>query len=436
MRIARPASVLLAFATVASAVPASAQVSATAERPGWIGVSFDVLTTGDEHGTRTEATITDVRNGSPAARAGLRAGDRLLSVNGMPATAALANLAQTLRPGDRVRVAVERDGRRMEMFIRAVPRPANVAAAPPALTWAMTSDSVVDRMFQAMDSLRLRLAVGLRGSVQVVGAPAVPDSVLAALRASGTTGAWVSAGRGGVEGGDSEATVPVQGRIFIRPVPDAGAVLFPQIHPPFDFYVLSGTAPDSLLREMIDVDRKLRATKALEQARLRTLANEDDEALVLRDEELLRLRQTMMQYEERSNDLRQAVRRAAAESTLGMLAAMDSVGAAQAPPEVVRFRPLTPYRLGQNWVAGAQMVDLKPELATYFQVRAGVLVVAVPEGTPAALAGIQPGDVIVRAGTVDVHSIEDLRTGLSEPGDTLHLQLVRRGRTVRAVLGR
>jgi len=434
MRTLRSVAVLLALSSLAGVGSASAQVAQAGARPGWIGVSFDVLTTTDGSGARSEATITEVSGGSPAQRAGLRVGDRLISVNGMPARANLARLAHTLRPGDQVRVVVERGGRRIEMLIRAAPRPVSVIPTPPTMAWAVSTDSVVDAMFRAMDSLRVRLSEsGSVGAVHVVTLPGMDDSIVAVLDGPGVRRVLVRTDANGVGTADSAKPLPLQD--LLTEVPDAGAELFPEIHPPFDFYVFRAVTPDSLRQAMEDLSREMQRTRALEQVRLSELATRPDQSLAERDDDLLRLRHALTQYEQRSNDLRDAMRAAARQARAEVLVAHDSVEVGYAP-EGAQFRPLQPYRLGQNWVAGAQMVDLKPELGTYFQVQAGVLVVEVPQGTPAAGAGLQPGDVIIRAGDVAVHSIRDLRTGLNEPGDTLELQLIRKGRALRAVLGR
>jgi S1-C subfamily serine protease len=54
-------------------------------------------------------------------------------------------------------------------------------------------------------------------------------------------------------------------------------------------------------------------------------------------------------------------------------------------------------------------------------------VVDVAPGTPAAIAGIQPGDVIVNLDRVAVRSVDELRTGISRAGATLPVTLVRQG---------
>jgi membrane-associated protease RseP (regulator of RpoE activity) len=100
------------------------------------------------------------------------------------------------------------------------------------------------------------------------------------------------------------------------------------------------------------------------------------------------------------------------------------------------FRPLTPYLLGRNIVAGAEVVDLRPELAEYFNVAGGVLVVDVAPGTPAAISGILPGDVITRVDQVGVRSVEDLRFGVSQAGETLPITLIRRETSIQVLLRR
>lgn len=361
---------ILALTLAVAAAPLSAQeVAPTATQRGWIGVSFQILTTGDQQGVHTEATITDVMKGSPARKAGLRPGDHLLSVNGAGYQSDFGRLARTLRPGDPVEIVVERDGRRHTFNLRAVSLPSDVVPPTPTLTWTVSTDSVVDLMFRAMDSLRHRLDNVVGGTRVVVSLPDLRDSISALARQLATGRMFT----GGV-GGDSTSGLPVI--TFFREDATPGWVVFPGTRPPFHLYASAYATNDSLLRSMQELqDRETPAQRVIQRAR-------------------------------------------------------------QSAEQVADFRPLTPYRLGQSWVAGAQMVELKPELGAYFRVQSGLLVVEVPDGTPAALAGLEPGDVIVRVQGEPVHSIADLRTGLSEPGDTLRLQVIRKGRTVQAMLVR
>jgi membrane-associated protease RseP (regulator of RpoE activity) len=105
-------------------------------------------------------------------------------------------------------------------------------------------------------------------------------------------------------------------------------------------------------------------------------------------------------------------------------------------PEPEPFRPLTPYLLGSNRVAGAEVIDLRPGLAEYFRVDGGVLVIDVAPGTPAATAGMQAGDVIVNLDRVQVRSVDALRLGISRAGDTLPVTLIRRGSSLEVLLRR
>jgi serine protease DegQ len=61
---------------------------------------------------------------------------------------------------------------------------------------------------------------------------------------------------------------------------------------------------------------------------------------------------------------------------------------------------------------------------------AGVLVLEVADGSPAAKAGIQPGDVIIRIGDQPVDTVEDFFGELRQrrPGDQVQLTIVRDGR--------
>lgn len=100
------------------------------------------------------------------------------------------------------------------------------------------------------------------------------------------------------------------------------------------------------------------------------------------------------------------------------------------------FSPLAPYVLGRNRVAGAEVIDIRTELAGYFGVGEGVLVVDVPDGTPAASADLRPGDVIVELNGHPVASVRDLRIGVARGEQALPVWVVRRGERVRLLLDR
>lgn len=315
-----------------AAAPAASQQRA-AER-GWVGISVEVLASGDRAGTQsTSVTVTNVSLGSPAARAGIRAGDVLVSVNGAQA------FPRDLRVGDTVRVTVQRDGRRHEMTLAAAPRPLDVEAAP-AWTVSFRADSMVDRMSRAMDSLRIRLLQGEGGEVRVLDVRGLPER---RLSAHVEPGPWTPAGT----------------------------------RAPLDFYIFRRQNGDSL---------------------------------------------------------RPAMERAGRETGRPFPIHLPDEPVSVDEPR--QFRPLDIYVLGQNRAAGAEVVDLRPELAEYFGVSGGVLVVDVAERTPAALAGIQPGDVLTDVGSSPVRSIQELRAGLSTAAAEIPVTVVRKGRRLQVLLKR
>jgi S1-C subfamily serine protease len=81
---------------------------------------------------------------------------------------------------------------------------------------------------------------------------------------------------------------------------------------------------------------------------------------------------------------------------------------------------------------GVNPVDLTPQIAEQFSVdaEAGVILVSVGEGTPAARAGLRQGDVLTRAGDRALEGVGDLFAALREvgEGETLELELLRDGR--------
>lgn len=98
----------------------------------------------------------------------------------------------------------------------------------------------------------------------------------------------------------------------------------------------------------------------------------------------------------------------------------------------------------QHPYIGIRMQTLTPELRDAInrdprfnlQVRddAGVIVIAIVEGSPAAKAGLRPGDVIRQINERDIARAEDVQTLVEQSsiGDTLQLELRRNGQNVTA----
>jgi membrane-associated protease RseP (regulator of RpoE activity) len=83
---------------------------------------------------------------------------------------------------------------------------------------------------------------------------------------------------------------------------------------------------------------------------------------------------------------------------------------------------------GMRAVGGAELTELNPGLGEYFGSDTGVLVVRVPENTPAERAGLQAGDVIVSANGEDVENVSDLRQAIGRAGQrsTIRLEILRK----------
>ena len=84
---------------------------------------------------------------------------------------------------------------------------------------------------------------------------------------------------------------------------------------------------------------------------------------------------------------------------------------------------------GGRSLAGAEFAEMNAGLARYFHTRDGLLVTEVATGTPAARAGLQPGDVVQEADGRAVQSMRELREAFSRANEnTLRLTVLRDGR--------
>lgn len=104
----------------------------TGQPVGWFGVDVQstVQTSTNARGGILSASseypaILAVEPGSPAARAGLMAGDRLVAINGMDLRRQEVDLAALLRPGATVPVRIQRSGTLREVQVAITPRPAS-----------------------------------------------------------------------------------------------------------------------------------------------------------------------------------------------------------------------------------------------------------------------------------------------------------------------
>jgi S1-C subfamily serine protease len=81
---------------------------------------------------------------------------------------------------------------------------------------------------------------------------------------------------------------------------------------------------------------------------------------------------------------------------------------------------------------GLQTVDVTPALARRYSlsVQEGLIVARVDRGSPAALAGIQTGDVLTLIDSVQMRNNRDFRAELDKrkPGDVVRLTIIRSGR--------
>ena len=381
---------------------------------GWIGISFDVLT--DRRGRSTEVLITDVSPGSPAEEAGIRPGDRVLVINELQSPRELAALTERLHlaPGDRVHIELERDGRRHRMELHAARRPESVETGTMQFTYG--TDSMVETWYQAMDSLRVEIVTGSGQNVRI------------------------------------RKSTPSNGRIRVVTSSDGRGTNGERgsVQAPFEFFVFRGETHDSLREEMIEVNQVLEELDVRLRERQRELsrvARRDrgvrvsaDETRVLEDVEFRRLTAARAEASVRSATLESAMAEAArATAGLQYVEPTPGVGSTSAwSPTVERaeFRPLTPYLVGRNRVAGAEVVEVKPEMAPYFGVQGGVLITDVASGTPASMAGLIPGDVITHIDRVVIRSVEGFRFGVSQAQETLPITLVRQGVPVQVLLRR
>jgi membrane-associated protease RseP (regulator of RpoE activity) len=310
---------MLGLALVASSAGATAQEirKAPASAPGYIGIRFEeqaIITPGAAEKNKSSVIVRDVSKDSPAERAGLRAGDEIVRINGMSvANGKFSALARTLTAGDTVKLRIKRDDKERDYTVVAAARPAGYHPLVSDRTIVFSADSVRGLMRMYLDSARLHL-----------------DSL----------------------------KLP---RILVHPGDSS-----------FDI-------------------------------RIERFGNSPFDTLIFRRDS--------------AGELRQRIRVMPGEAFPHFEGDMG--------PGVI-FRSM---ELGRRSIAGAEFTELDPAMKSYFGTDRGLLTLRVAPETPAARAGLVPGDIVQKANGREVTSVGKLRDLLFEEPATLKLEVLRKGET-------
>ena len=106
------------------------------------------------------------------------------------------------------------------------------------------------------------------------------------------------------------------------------------------------------------------------------------------------------------------------------------------PEQMSRF--MEPQGEPEKSSLGMTVQELNPQIARGFQIRetSGVVVVQVEQGSPAAEAGIRPGDLIVEMNGALIQTMKDYHTALGQAkaGSTIRFLVKRQGKTLYVVV--
>lgn len=351
-----------------SDVPSPAPAGAPGS--GWLGVRSQLMVEMEADGssaTASRLTITDVYRDGPAWQVGIRAGDVVLGVNGLPLRLdRFQSLAQRLVPGDPVSLTVQRGTRQLEFSLEASARPGAEVLVPRQLQAALDSTRVV--FLTRLDSVEHTLPTEMPFRLELRRIEA--DSVQ---------------------------------RVEINGLFEWTSSVDPQGPRPFTTWAYHGGYSESRGPVYTDSVRVVvSSTPRVATARVRETAVAPTPAPSPRPE----------------FPVQSPARPSTSRSTEGYRSAE------------VPVRPLAPYVAGMNRVAGAEFTPLAGELATYFQAEDGLLVTDVAEGTPAGDAGLTPGDVIIAVRGKRVTTVHQLRAALSVHESSPLLTVIRRGQAV------
>ncbi len=124
--LTRTTLLILGIGLLLGGADASAQQPTTRRGTGWIGIRYDLISQGAPDGRRvTLVRVTEAVDGGPAAIAGIEPGDTILRLNGTALSVdGWTTLTRSTQAGDRLRLTIQRDGRRREVLVSAEERPA------------------------------------------------------------------------------------------------------------------------------------------------------------------------------------------------------------------------------------------------------------------------------------------------------------------------
>jgi membrane-associated protease RseP (regulator of RpoE activity) len=437
---------------------------------GWIGISFNyasaVLPGGSEE---TVVVIENVVGGSPAEAAGIQIGDTLTHLDGQSISEeVMTALTRTLEIGDLVRLTILQGERSREVLVEAGPEgPVNWVLAPDNREMVIRLDSVRGAILENFDSQRLTIS-----GVEFLGPDSLGEVSIRIVEVPQGPGAEENFFSVTYQFNQSFVVDSLHERMgfLADTLRVANEFYFPSMETavPFGALVISSEESEPLRDELRRIRKELTDLRRQELTRIRELQASVQgpvEALIREDE---KIREIKAQEEVLIQEQRQATLelQQVSEETMQRQFSEIQVRQEEAFAAALRERErhssparvedeaahrerekalMEQYELqapsrhiivGQNFVAGAQLTPLNPELAEYFQVDRGVLVVEVLEGTPAHEAGMVAGDVIVRVGTQEVSSLKDLRFGVGYFERPLRLRVVRKGAELDIFLGR
>ncbi|MDX1674892.1 MAG: PDZ domain-containing protein [Longimicrobiales bacterium] len=363
---------------LAAAAPAAAQegVYVIRSSPAWLGISYELQWLQKDGACTPRVVVDGVVHGSPAERAGLRAGDAITAVDGEPLPPGrLQAIAARLVPGDSVRLRLVRDGTTREVTAvagRRPDRPLGVSVETKRLGRSvpvieLTGDTLVAReLTPEWDPGRVR-------SYWIV-----QDDGRAEYR---TLGGWSS----------TQLDERVSSLLACA---DSASVVYTRRDG-------DGTTVTTELRRV--------------QARADSI-------------------RFLINRRAREREGTEPLLRPAPPDSGATAPGTPRTVEIQTSDGRYSFRFEDHVTVGLRAVAGAELTVLEPELADYFRnADDGLLVLRVAPGTPADRAGLRPGDVVTAADGRRVESVAELRQiiALHRAGD-VELQVVRKGR-VRAL---